>query len=85
MCVVSMIADDFTKRIPQVAPWVVPMDWGQYTTSTTEPPKTVTREEFEKLEREMREMIELLKAAKKYDAATGQPDCEWGLGAECLV
>lgn len=33
-------------------------------------------EEFEALRREVQELKELLKAAKKFDQATGQPDCE---------
>lgn len=68
MCVVSNIGDswqrDFDRRWPSwptTAPFTLPQ---------------VSREEFESLKKELQELKELLLAAKKYDAATGQPDCE---------
>jgi hypothetical protein len=36
----------------------------------------VPRQEFEALKKEMEELKKLLLAAKAYDKATGQPDCE---------
>ncbi len=36
----------------------------------------VSREEFDRLKREVEELVKLLAAAKEFDAATGQPDCE---------
>lgn len=38
----------------------------------------VSRLEFDALKREVIELKKLLKAAKKFDEATGQPDCEMG-------
>lgn len=36
----------------------------------------VSREEFDRLRREMEELRRLLKAAKRFDEQTGQPHCE---------
>jgi hypothetical protein len=69
MCTVSYIGDDFGKRLPDRFPnyhqWIVP-----------QPVNAPTREEFNALKKEMQELKELLKAAKRYDEKTGQPDCE---------
>jgi len=50
--------------------------------STTLP--EVTREEFEALKKDFEELKELLRAAKKYDTATNQPDCEMEDKVEAL-
>lgn len=68
MCTVSMIGDDWQRRIPEQHPWVQP--------SITILPAEVSRFEFDALRAEVQELIKLLKAAKAFDAATGQPDCE---------
>ena len=39
-------------------------------------PPAVTREEFDALKRDVEEMKALLKRAKAYDKANGEPDCE---------
>lgn len=39
-------------------------------------PAGVSQSDFDALRKEVKELKELLKAAKKFDAATGQPDCE---------
>lgn len=68
MCTVSMVMDDWNSRYPNqwtTSPYVVVTD-----------PNSVPREEFEALKKEVEELKKLLKAAKEYDAATGQPDCE---------
>lgn len=39
-------------------------------------PPQVTRAEFDALKAELESLKQLLVAAKKYDAETGQPDCE---------
>lgn len=36
----------------------------------------ITREEFDELKRDVADLKELLKRAKKYDADNGEPDCE---------
>ena len=78
MCTVSYIGDDFNKRIgerfPNYTHWIQPViNHGP------------SREEFEALKREMQELKELLKAAKKYDDATGQRDCEMASKIELLT
>lgn len=70
MCAVSFIGDEWSRRIPPQYPWAVP----NYVPRIDRP--SPTQEEFEALKREVEALRELLKAAKKYDAATGQPDCE---------
>ena len=72
MCTVSNIGDQWRGTFPQRWPNIVPNTGG------IQWPPQVTREEIEALKREMQELRELLLAAKKYDAATGQPDCEMG-------
>lgn len=66
MCVVSMIADDWQQRRiwPPGAGIAIP------------PAPEVPRWEFDALKREIEELKKLLLAAKKYDEATGQKDCE---------
>lgn len=73
MCVVSNIGDQwrdsFPNRWPNFVPNVTP-------NQTTWPKMDVTRDEFEALKREMEELKKLLLAAKRFDEATGQPNCE---------
>lgn len=84
MCTVSMIAHDWHDRHPNYYP-MVPRQPGWF--PDTSQPQTmpdlsklfvqpVTREEFEALKKELAAVKELLLAAKKYDEATGQKDCE---------
>jgi phytoene/squalene synthetase len=40
------------------------------------PVRTPTQEEFDDLKKEMQELKELIKAAKKFDENTNQKDCE---------
>lgn len=66
MCTVSMIIDNYrdTGRARDYywpGPNLVP---------------GVSRAEFDRLKEEFEELKELIKAAKKYDDNTGQPDCE---------
>lgn len=60
MCVVSMIGQNYQDRFPGIYP--------------TFP--NVSREEFDKLKRELEELKKLIKAAREFDEATGQKDCE---------
>ena len=77
MCVVSMVHDHFD----QVIPWVQP---ARYEPSRTSDPLTLpnvfTVEQIpaayvEDLKRLIEEFRSLVEAAKRIDAATGQPDC----------
>ena len=75
MCMVSNIGTAAGGAIPGqypcVQPWINPQP-------NTPPPSidSVSRAEFDALRREMEELRKLLVAAKEYDKATGQPDCE---------
>jgi len=67
MCTYSMVADHFIKQWPipqqETAPQI--NVWPQFPAPYTGP----TKEQFQ-------ELIDLLKMAKKIDAATNQPNCE---------
>lgn len=68
MCIVSNIGDGwgqiFPKRYPDVP------------ANPIFPIPEISRQEFEALRNEVNQLKLLLKAAKKFDEATGQPDCE---------
>ncbi len=71
MCTVSMIGDHYNdKWRPQ--PWYQsqPAIGGLFQ------PSAISRAEFDDLKRDVLEMKELLKRAKKYDEENGEPDCE---------
>ena len=75
MCTVSNIGTGWGGTFPQRYPWIQP-----YTTPYSPPIPVaipgVSQAEFDRLKREVQELRKLLKAAKEFDAATGQPDCE---------
>jgi hypothetical protein len=73
MCTVSQIADGWTLRNPQYHQWVTPEPVTSTITYIHDGP---TRAEFEALKQELQELKVLLLAAKRYDEATGQKDCE---------
>jgi hypothetical protein len=80
MCSVSAIGGEWKKSVPQTYPWLTSYI-ALPNTSTTPPAITYTapdvgREEFDRLKNEVEELKVLLRAAKKFDEATGQPDCE---------
>ena len=77
MCMVSMVSEPFATK------------WEPYTVfpNTTQIPgypykygtisfDHVPRAEFDALRNEVRELKDLLIAAKRFDERTGQPDCE---------
>jgi hypothetical protein len=79
MCSVSAIGGEWTKLVPQTYPWITP--YVPPSAPTIQPAITysfpeVSREEFDRLKNEVEELRTLLQAAKKFDEATGQPDCE---------
>ena len=65
MCTVSAVGDMWGRTLPQTPYYPAIISGGE-----------VTRAEFDQLKRDMQELKELLKAAKRYDEATGQRDCE---------
>lgn len=74
MCMVSNIGDNWGQTFPQKWPnfWPVTKPPSFWPAS----PVDVSREEVEALRREIEELKKLLTAAKEFDKATGQPDCE---------
>lgn len=68
MCAVSMVTGywkDYTQ--PGLPTGIGTPGW---------PPNSVTKEEFEALRKEVLELKKLLEAAKAYDTATGQHNCQ---------
>lgn len=72
MCMVSNIGDDWAGKFPQKFPQFDPPPMS----APFIIPSQVSRAEFDALKKEMEELKKLLLAAKKFDQATGQPDCE---------
>ena len=75
MCIVSNIGRGWGQTVPDHYPWIQPY------VQPYSPPIPVTipgvsKDEFDRLKREVEELRKLLVAAKAFDAATGQPDCE---------
>ncbi len=66
MCTVSMIGDFYDDKWKKTVPADTTGIWST-------PP---TRQEFEELKKEVLDMKELLKRAKKYDNDNGEPNCE---------
>jgi len=64
MCTVSMIGDHFGEKFRRPEYF--------WLTNVTHP----SQQEFDALKREVEEMKALLKRAKLYDEANGEPDCE---------
>lgn len=85
MCTYSMIGDYGRKRFePYVCPPTAPQPYQPWEIQPYTAPSTgsgtitigIPRSEFDALKREMEEIKELLKAAKRIDELTNQPDCE---------
>lgn len=80
MCVVSDIGDSWGTRFPDRWPNIPYQEPGwPYL-----PTDGVSRDEFNALRHEMQELKKLLLAAKAYDEATGQPDCEMDAKVELI-
>lgn len=73
MCMVSNVGDGWGQKFPEHWPKFNPPP-PQATPFVI--PSGVSKEEFEALRKEVMELKKLLEAAKKFDEATGQPDCE---------
>lgn len=65
---VSNIGDAWGSKFPD--------KWPQFNPPPTQITVGVSQSDFEALRKEVQELKELLKAAKKFDEATGQPDCQ---------
>ena len=75
MCTVSMIVDGYRDTLPKWIP-IVPNTFIPGDTAPITIPDYVTPEEVRALRDEVKELKKLLEAAKAFDEATGQPDCE---------
>jgi len=89
MCTVSNIGDGYRDNFPPRWRGIVhPNPWPAQPTSVPYPSQPgipgyplvidtsgVSKEEFEALKKEVEELKQLLKAAKKFDEETGQHDC----------
>jgi len=89
MCTVSNIGDgyrdNFAPRWPNVPIWPHQPVGVPYPAQPATAPvpvftpavftPAVSKEEFDALKKEVEELKQLLKAAKKFDEETGQPDC----------
>lgn len=76
MCVVSNIGDYWSRRVPEDYPWVIPRIDPLPTGPNPFNMNPVSREEFDKLKRDVEELKKLLIAGKEFDEKTGQPHCE---------
>lgn len=73
MCAVSMIGDYYQTKWNSYGPnTAVPNAIPGWTTPITSP----SQYEFDALKKEVEQMKELLKRAKKYDEDNGEPNCE---------
>ncbi len=68
MCMVSNIGDGWADTFPK--------KWDHFNPPPIIVPPEVSRAELEALRAEVKELKKLLLAAKKFDEATGQPNCE---------
>lgn len=81
MCALSAIGDQWRGDFPDRYPGI-PMPSPIQPFQPYSPPSPiviqtqVSKADFDKLKAEMEELKKLLLAAKLYDEATGQPDCE---------
>lgn len=68
MCMVSNIGDKWKQGWPDnpLNPWP----------NGLLPNSAISRSEFDALKQEIEELKKLLRAAKLYDDATGQPECQ---------
>ena len=75
MCTVSNIGSGWGGTFPGRYPWIQP-----YVQPVAPPIPVVipgvSLDEFNRLKKEVEQLRRLLAAAKAFDAATGQPDCE---------
>lgn len=73
MCIVSNIGEIFIEELPKRYPSFAPNPGALPSIVWQD---VEARQQLAELKKEMQEIKELLKAAKKYDEATGQKDCE---------
>lgn len=73
MCMVSNVGDGWAENFPQKWPQFpepIPAESAPFIN------QGVSQADFDALRKEVQELKKLLEAARKFDAATGQPDCQ---------
>jgi hypothetical protein len=87
MCATSFILEDWTKKLPDRFPWVMP----HISQLSPAPPAQPiihlsgpSQKDFDALVREVAALKDLLQATKRYDFRTKQPECEQGDKVELL-
>ena len=75
MCIISNIGDGYRDNFPDRWPDWVPNNPTPMPMIPIAPP-SVSKEDFDKLVKEVKQLKKLLIAAKKFDEQSGQPDCE---------
>lgn len=77
MCVASMISDSWTNNLPNTYPNAYPLLYvNRYEFDAQVKKNEALQKEVDTLKKDLEELRELMKAAQKYDEATGQKDCE---------
>jgi hypothetical protein len=77
MCTVSAVGDNYRDYFPEKwKDWTVPITTPSIHPNILKPPEYVSKEDFDALKKEVEELKLLLQAAKKFDEATNQKDCE---------
>jgi hypothetical protein len=80
MCMVSSVGDNWRDNFPSRWPTIMPSRSPEFPPFASPIPtniqSVVSKEEFLALKREVEELRALLVAAKKFDEATNQHDCE---------
>lgn len=99
MCVVSMVIDKYTDDWKRRGWWdQMPGPTYPYPDTNPLPPTApatpyapikigeppISRKEFEKLQKDLEEIKDWIKRAKKYDEANNEPDCEMESKVELL-
>jgi len=74
MCAVSYVGDYWQTTLPKKYYWedIQPFVHQPYAPN----PPAISKEDFDALKKDVEELKKLLKAAKAYDEAVGEPDCE---------
>ena len=81
MCIVSNIADDWTQRFPERWPMIpspnaVPPHTPGFSFTMPDLSKYATKEDLDKLRKEIELVRDLIIHAQKVDEETGQPHCD---------
>jgi hypothetical protein len=78
MCVTSNVGDYYRDSLPSKPYWPTIQPFVSPSVPAGAPifVPQITRQEFDQLKHDVEELKKLLVAAKRFDEATGEPDCE---------